>query len=385
MTTEVRLRIGPPVMMGGVSRPVLDVGLRAAAPRWSWDERGPASAQIDIGAPGLADVVGPLAQPVNLPLRGSVEMSVGRHVVWEGYIGERTRGAGGMVRSITARGYYSSLSDRWWTRSDDDTITGRTSGEVLQTALRELTPWLEPDVIGDLWIDPMITYPGGMDDVTKLTVAQIADGVRQAGDSRGYPLWVMCTPSRKLSVRRRIAPHEPNYRIAFDDRIQRWTESDEGMAASVTVERGTASSGALGAPGTNAEFASSYGFAPEVIVAVGDIAAGQADAIRNAELLRRSRPKITATIHVSADPRTWLTTRHGVPVPYWMPRIGEWVGVAGEPLLPIVAISVDAQVETATYELGEMDPYVPGRLTLVARQTAENQRQMRAPAGGRLR
>ena len=382
---EFELRIGSPVMAGAAVRPLLSMGMPITSLRWSWDQAGPAGASVSFQPRRAAPVVGSLPDPIDVPLRGHVEIMSGGRVIWDGFVRTRERGPGGSVTAITAVGYAQSLGDRWWTRSDEALLTGRTSGAVLAIAIRELTPWLSPGVIGDQWIDPYVNHSGGMNDFTRMTVAQIADQIRQTGDARGHEVWVSCMPGRQVWLLPRVAPSEPDYRVAFDHRIQRWTESDEGMAATVAVERGTASSGTLGPTATTATFLSDRGFAPSVIIAAGDITADAALALRNAELRKRSVPRLSATIGVTKDSPTWLSNRYGLPVPYWMPRTGEWVGVAGEPLLPIIAVSIDGVAETATYELGEMDKYQPGRQTLVARETAANQRQMRAPAGGRLR
>lgn len=380
-----RVRISSPVMSGSPSRPLLDIGQEITSLRWSWDQSGPAAAQVSVVPRDNAPAVGPLIDPINIPLRGHVEITKGDSPVWEGFIRSRDRVPGGDVAAFSATGYAQSLNDRWWTRSDDVVIGGRSSGEVLGIALRNLTPWMSPGVLGDQWIDPLITYTGGMDDVTKLTVGQIADQVAQAGYQQGYPAWVLCMPGLSVWLIPRIAPREPEYRIAFDHRVRRWSESDTGMAATLTVERGTAGSGTLGSSAANPAFAGQYGFAPDLILPVGNVTEEQANAIRNAELEKRSRPTVTATLAVSADQRTWLTNRHGQPVPYWIPRISEWVGVAGEPPLPIVGVNVDGLSGEATYELGERDMSLPGRLTLVARDTASRYRQMIAATGGRLR
>lgn len=382
---DFQVRIGSPVMAGAAVRPLLSMGLPVTALSWSWDQAGPAGASVSFEPRRAAPAVGPLPDPLDVPLRGHIEIMAGGRIVWEGFVRTRERGYGGVVTAVTAVGYAQSLSDRWWTRSDDDTITGRTSGEVLQTALRELTPWLSPGVIGDQWIDPYVNHLGGMDDFTKMTVGQIADQIRQAGDTRGREVWIMVMPGRRVWLLPRIAPQEPDYRVAFDHRIGRWTESDEGMAADVAVERGTGGSGTLGPVATNATFLSDRGFAPSVIVNAGDITADAALALRNAELRRRSVPRLSATLNATRDQRTWLSNRHGLPVPYWMPQTAEWVAVAGEALQPIVGVTIDGMAQTATYELGERSMQLPGRLTLVARQTAAQFATQTAPAGGRLR
>lgn len=381
-----RVRIGSPAMAGGAVRPLLSMGLHITALRWSWDQAGPAGASISFDPYYYtAPAVGVLPDPIDVPLRGHVEIVAGGRIVWEGFVRTRERGYGGVVTAITAVGYAQSMSDRWWTREDDDTITGRTSGEVLQTALRELTPWLSPGVIGEQWIDPYVNHIGGMDDFTRMTVSQIADQIRQAGDTRGREVWVSCMPGRNVWLLPRIAPSEPDYRVAFDHRIQRWTESDEGMAASVAVERGTAGSATLGPTATNATFLSDRGFAPSVIVTAGDITESAATALRNVELRKRSLPKLSVAIAATKEPATWLSNRHGLPVPYWMPQTGEWVGVAGEDPLPIVGVDVDGFAETATYELGERNMHRPGRQTVIAETTAAQYRGLVAPSGGRLR
>jgi len=382
---EFELRIGSPVMAGAATRPLLSMGMPITSLRWSWDQAGPAGASVSFQPRRAAPVVGPLPDPIDVPLRGHVEIMSGGRVIWDGFVRTRERGPGGAVTAITAVGYAQSLGDRWWTRSDEALLTGRTSGDVLAIAIRALTPWLSPGVIGDQWIDPYVTHTGGMNDFTRMTVSQIADQIRQAGDARGREVWVMCMPGRQVWLLPRVAPSEPDYRIAFDHRIQRWTESDEGMAASVAVERGTAGSATLGPTATNATFLSDHGFAPDVIVNAGDITATAALALRNAELQKRALPRLSAAIAVTREPSTWMSNRYGLPVPYWMPRTGEWVGVAGEPLQPIVGVDVDGFAGTATYELGERNMHRPGRQTVIAETTAAQYRGLVAPSGGRLR
>jgi hypothetical protein len=59
--------------------------------------------------------------------------------------------------------------------------------------------------------------------------------------------------------------------------------------------------------------------------------------------------------------------------------------VAGEPLLPIVGVTVDIGGGSATYELGEPDMWLPKNMNILARDTAARYRAMVSANGGRLR
>ncbi len=383
------LRLGPPAMSSSASRVLLDIGLSATATdiRYSWDLSGPAGLALGVAAPGRAPVVGPLPEPVDAPLRAHVELWQGETVVWEGYVRSRERGRGGVITGLACVGYAQSMADGWLRATSPPPALDvpLTSGNVFLLALRQLAPWLSPGVIGDQWQDPTVVHPTGREAFAKMTLSQIADQIRQQGDSLGREIWITCMPGRQVWMRPKAAPLEPRYRVAFDQRVQRWTESEEGMAAEVTVERGTGDAGTLGTTGVNANFGADHGFGPSVLVQAGAIDADAAIALRNAELARRASPRVSATLAASRDPATWLATRHGVPVPYWQPLPGEWVGVAGELLLPIVATSVDASNGTATYELGEPDPWLPKNMNILARDTVARYRAMIAARGGRLR
>ena len=167
-----------------------------------------------------------------------------------------------------------------------------TIGSVLRLALAELAPWLAPSVAGDQWIDPGIVHPTGREAFARMSLSQIADQARQQGDTRSREVWVSVMPGRQVWLRSKAAPVEPRYRVAFDHRVQRWTESDEGMAAQVTVEYGTGSSGTLGTTGMNAGFGADRGFAPSVMVSAGNVGEAAATALRNVELGRRAVPAV---------------------------------------------------------------------------------------------
>lgn len=389
MAADFVLRLSAPVMSGGSDRPLVELGLSAGATdiRYSWDKAGPAGMTLGVSVPGRAPVVGPLPEPIDAPLRAHAELWQGSTIVWEGFVRSRERGRGGSVTGLSLVGYSQSLSDNWLraTSPPPPSNVPLTIGSVLAVAINELAPWLRPGVVGEQWTDPGIVHPTGREQFSRMTPAQIIDQARQQGDSRGREVWVMCMPGRRAWVFPSVAPSEPRYRVAFDHRVQRWTESDEGMASTVTVEYGTGSSGTLSDTAVNATFQSARGFNPEVVLSVGNVGADAAVALRNMELAKRSSPRVSATLAAGSDPATWLADRHGVPVPYWLPRPGEWVGVAGEPLLPIVGVSVDASGGTATYELGEPDPWLPKNMNVLARDTVARYRAMIAARGGRVR
>ncbi len=108
-------------------------------------------------------------------------------------------------------------------------------------------------------------------------------------------------------------------------------------------------------------------------------------ALRDVELARRAEPRVTATLGASGDTRTWLASAGGQPVPWWQPVVGEWVAVAEYAPLPIVATTMDAIAQTATYELGERDLTLAQNRGLLQRQMSYRYQTMTAPAGGRLR
>ena len=382
MATEFVLSLAAPVM-AGASRPLVEVGLDASvtALAWQWDETGPTTATVGVIGAGRTPAVMALRDAIDAPLMAHAEIRHGSDVVWEGVLLDYDLVAGGVVGGLHLVGYTYTLAFAPWLRTD--LTSAITSGAALRTALADLAPWLRPGVTGEQWVDPMVSHAGGMADFARMTAAQIADQIRQQGDTQGREVYVRTMPGRTVWLGPRVAPAEPHYVIPFDGRVRRWNVSAEGMAAQVTVERGSASSGTLGATGTNAHFASDRGFAPHVLVPVGDVDVASANALRNAELSRRAVPRVAATLAAERDPATWLSTRHGVPVPYWQPMPGEWVQVAGEDARPIVAVSVDATGQTATYELGY--PSKARQASVLARDTIARYRQMLAANGGRLR
>lgn len=378
------LTIGTPAMAGGAIQPVLNLGLDAQKSQlaMSWDAHGPAGATLSLVPVSRSPIVGRIPSPIDIPLRGHAEIRVGETVVWEGFVRRRRRD--GRTRDVTALtlvGYSQSLGDNWWSRAD--LTSSITSGAALRASLSELAPWMVPGVVGDQWIDPQVVHSGGMAEFGRMTVAQIIDQIEQEGDSRGRRVSVMCMPGRRVWLRPWQPPQESEYLIAFDNRVASWEDSDEGMAATVTVERSSGDSTALGTTASNAGFLSSYGFGPSVLIPAGEISEDAAIALRNAELQRRAVAQVRATLEVTNDPRTWLARRYGAPVPWWQPRPGEWVQVADEPALPIVGVTV--RPAGATYELGAPDPSLSGRQLLPLREAAARWRNMLAPTGGRLR
>lgn len=318
------LTISTPVMGGGAVQPVLNLGLdtRTSGLELAWDQHGPAGATLALAPAIRGPIVGRIPSPIDIPQRGHVEISIGDTVIWEGFVRRRRRD--GRTRGMTALtlvGYHLSLGDHWWSRTD--MTSAITSGDALRAALADCAPWMTPGVVGDQWIDPQVVHGGGMTEFARMTVAQIIDQIEQEGDSRGRRVAAMCMPGRRIWLRPWQPPQEADYLIAFDERVASWEDSDEGMAASVTVERTSGGSTALGTSASNAAFVSTYGFGPSVLIPAGEISEDAAIALRNAELLRRAVPLVRATLEATNDPRTWLTRRYGATVPWWQPRPGD--------------------------------------------------------------
>lgn len=368
-------------------RPLLDIGLASRATGLSWKvlaKGGMGGATFRLPTARRGAAVGPLRDDPLVLLGGHVEVWRGSRCVYEGLVMDIELGNGGVPVEIECAGYAETLKDDVWTRTDlTDALT---AGDVLRTALADRTPWLTPGVVGDQWIDPQVLHPGGMSDFQTMSVWQIADQVMQDGDSLGRQVWVMVMPGRKVWLLPRAAPPQPHYVMPFDsERITRWRVSRREMAATVLVEAGSGGSSSVTGAATTAGFAQRWGFAPRLVVQAGERTGAAADALRDQELTRRSQPTIRGTVMAGADPRTWLTTRHGTPAPYWQPLPGEWVRVAGYPALPIVAVSVDTTGGTATYELGARDPTLLSNMWIASREAIDRQRQMLAMTGGRLR
>lgn len=363
-----------------------DIGLSARVGQIDWTidaQGGMAGATIGLRGVRRAPAVGSLDASFEVALGGHVELWRGSDRVYEGVIMDYDLGNGGVPVALICDGYQATLNDDVWTRTD--MTSQMTAGQVLRQGISDLAPWLRPGVVGDQWIDPQIQHPGGMSDFARMSVWQMADQIMKDGDTRGREVWVMVMPGRQVWMIPRVAPQEPHYLMPFDERVTRWRVSRRGMAASVIVETGSGGSTAITATATTAGFAQRYGFAPRVLVSTGDRTSNAAIALRNRELTRRSVPFVRASIAVTADRRTWLTNRHGVPVPFWKPTPGEWVKIASHPLLPIISVRVDATAGSATYELGERDPELPKNMWISTRDAIARQQQMLSMTGGRTR
>lgn len=379
------LRIAGPAQSGAATM-LPDIGLAAGVDqiRWTVDARaGMGGATFSLPRARRAPAVGPLAAPIEVPLNGHVELWHGSQIVYEGVVMDYDLGNGGVPVGIVCAGYQETMNDDVWTRTD--LTSALTAGEVLRQALSDLAPWLTPGTVGDQWIDPQIQHPGGMSNFARMTAWQMADQIMQDGDTRGRDVWVMVMPGRRVWLVPRVAPPEPHYVVPFDERVTRFRVSRRGMAATVIVESGSGGSTSLTSATTTVGFASRFGFAPRLIVPTGGRTGNAALALRNREAAARAEPTIAATISVDRDPRSWLTTRHGVPAPFWSPIPGEWIQIAGQQPLPIVSVSVDATGGSATYELGATDPALPKNMWVVTRDAIARQRQMLASNGGRLR
>lgn len=380
---EFAVRLSAPVMTrAGTWRELPTVEVEAG-PELSWQQDiagGMGSATVPLDPAPRRPSGLPLSEAFTVPPGAHVEILAGAEVVFEGFVLERSWGRGGRVTELRVAGYGASMRSPWLRT---DLFASLTCGEVLRTALADLAPWLRPGVVGEQWIDPQIVYPGGMSDVERMTLSAIADQVRQGGDSLGREVWLMVMPGRRVWLVPRVEPREPHYVCPFDGRVTGWSDSIDGFATSVTVEYGTAGSGSLTAAGVAAGVTEDAGIEWATIVTAGNLTSAAALALRDAELTRRSSPAIRAGLAVTRDPATWLSTPGGVPAPYWRPRVGEWVRVGGQPMQPIVAVSVDAGGQTATYELGL--PSKARQASVLARDTIARYRQMLAANGGRLR
>lgn len=383
--SEFTVRISAPVMTrGGARRELPPVEIEPVGSlSWQQDIRGGmAGADIALVTNRRRPAATGLSEAFAIPPGAHVEALAGTDLVYDGFVTERTWGAGGRVVAVRVAGYEASMRSVWLRT---DLTSSATAGEVLRTVLRDLAPWLTPAVAGDQWIDPQITYSNGPRDFARMKLSAIVDQIRQGGDTMGREVWVMVMPGRQVWLTPRAEPRTPDYVCPFDDRVQSWVDSLDGFATSVTVEHGTAGSGALTATASAAGLSDDAGIEWGEIVTAGNIGSAAAVALRDTELAKRMTLAVRGTLAVSRDPRTWLTTPAGEPAPYWRPRVGEWVRVGAEPMQPIVRVAVDAMGGSATYELGQPNPAAPGAFWIASRDAIARQRQMLAMTGGRLR
>lgn len=345
--------------------------------RWSWDKAGPSALDVSLRRDPRRPTVGILPADMAIPEHAHIEIWRGSTILWDGYVLTEDRGQGGVITRIAAVGYMTSLADIEW---DYTGFAGATTGEqMMRRLLDQRAPWLRPDTSGR-WLDPLVTL-GALDSYNGQSVAQIVDVIRNAGDVMHNPIWIMARPGRAVVMEPRLAPTEPHYRIAFDQRVQAWSADYSQTARAVRARYGPSSSPASTALAVNPDSESFR----VVTVQAGDVGVDAANALRDAELARRSEPIVKGTLAATRDVRTWLTLSGGQSVPWWQPVVGEWVAVAGYDPLPIVGVTVDAIGGSATYELGERDLSLSWNRGRLARQTTVQFATQTAPMGGRLR
>lgn len=345
--------------------------------RWSWDKAGPSALDVSLRRDPRRPTVGILPADMAIPEHAHIEVWRGSTILWDGYVLTEDRGLGGMITRIAAVGYMTSLADIEW---DYTGFAGATTGDLMmRRLLDQRAPWLRPDTSGR-WLDPLVTL-GALDSYNGQSVAQIVDVIRNAGDVMHNPIWIMARPGRSVVMEPRLAPTEPHYRIAFDHRVASWSADYSQTARAVRARYGPSSSPASTDLAVNPDSESFR----VVTVQAGDVGVDAANALRDAELARRSQPIVKGTLTATRDVRTWLTLSGGQSVPWWQPVVGEWVAVAGYDPLPIVGVTVDAIGGSATYELGERDLSLSWNRGRLARQTAVQFATQTAPMGGRLR
>ena len=382
MSDRFVLRVSHSVMAppGDIDGVIVEQELspKVAALEWSGDERGPTASRVDLLRPGRSPVVSIIPADMALPEHADVQIWSGSSMLWDGYLDTVERGQGGIITNIQLKGYWSALADITWDRTAYDTAT---SGDLmLRRMLSERAPWLRPDTAGR-WIDPQVTL-AALDSYVGQSIGQIAEVIRNAGDSAHHQLLLMTRPGRNVVIEPRLAPIEPQYRTAFDPRrISRWQEIYSETARAVRVRYGPSSSTATTDWAINPD---SQSFR-DVTLEAGDIGVDAAIAQRNTELARRSDPTVVATVRATREVESWLVTPSGQSVPWWQPTIGEWVAIAEYPALPIVGVSVSTHGGTATYELGAPDLTLAKNRGLLQRQTTYRYATQTAPAGGRLR
>lgn len=300
---------------------------------------GPNTLEVGIVAPemraGWGESYGFLPEPIGTKAFAHVEVSIGGTVVWEGRLLEDEIGPYG-AQAFVADGYGLAASNNDVYLSTDPTIT--TTGDVISSILTAAAPLLSRGT-SDEWIDPQVSH--ARLDFSEMTLAEALDQVLSEGGS-GYVTWDWwVTIGRRLVLKPRSSPVEPDYLIPFrvgETSIRRnyrdicttaYVSYTEGQVEFQTPQE------------TRDATVTAYRINRRVRIAGDELTAAAATQLRSMELERRSGPEVSITI--DRGPDDWLTTPSGIGVPHWGVTAGQWVQIADYDPQVIISASYDPQ------------------------------------------